>query len=73
MGVRCMILLLCLFEISKLQNESEDSFKEGLIFKKKHHHLMKIFKNLKKGCTFFLLNICVSKKVLLPKSPEHKS
>lgn len=34
MGVRCRILLLYVFEISRLQNESEDSFEEAYFFKK---------------------------------------
>ena len=33
-GVCCRILLLYVFEISRLQNESEDSFEEAYFFKK---------------------------------------
>ena len=62
-----MILLLYVFDISsKSKNQGEDSFEIGLIFKKKHCHFMKIFKNLT-DAEFFLLNICVN-IILLPKS-----
>lgn len=54
-----MILLLYVLEISnQFKNESEDSFEESLIFKKKHHHLMKTSKNFKHDAIIFPLNMC---------------
>lgn len=52
-----MILMYVLEISSKFKNES-DSFEEGLIFKKKHHHLMKTFKNLKHDAFFSFKYLC---------------